>query len=159
MEEAMKEYFTRVLDNIERVGWHVQGVGGCEKEKTPCFAYTVGLCTKGKPELILSGMPFEVLLHYINHISLDMVNDDKEVKAGDILYGYLPQEEHAFAVLEVNEEQYEEHMTITEAIFGEEDDVITPLQLVWCDTNGKFPWDDGFEERFLPHQELFGVFK
>lgn len=53
---------------------------------------------------------------------------------------------------EVEERHYDDHFGPAMAFHQEQRFPV--LQVVWSDTRGKFPWEDGFERRFIGKQSL-----
>jgi len=146
-EEFHKEFHKAVVENMEgKIGWHITGV-----MDSPGFTYSTGLTKHDLPELIVSGLPMEVAAHFINEIGNEMM-DGKKLELGkkyiEYAKGDLP-----MVFIEVSKEAMEEKMTTTGYHFK---DGFKALQLVWCDTNGKMPWEEDFEEKFIDKQEVLG---
>lgn len=66
-QDRIDDFKEQVLANVERHGFHLQGV--FESETSPSFTYTVGLTrTHDLPELILIGVPFQTAAHLLSTI-------------------------------------------------------------------------------------------
>ncbi len=146
---SMESFHDEVVKNMEgEMGWHITGV-----MDSPAFTYSTGLTQYSLPEFIVSGLPMETSAYFINQIGSEM-KDGKRLEVGKKYFKYtasgLP-----IVFVEVSKEVMEEKMTVTGFHFQ---DGFKALQLVWCDTDGKFPWEEGFEEKFIEHQQILGKF-
>ena len=60
---------TKVLQDIQRVGWHVTGVFPKEGEQGPNWAFSIGLFHSfGHPEVVIAGLPVERCMSVVNVI-------------------------------------------------------------------------------------------
>ncbi|WP_170131295.1 DUF4262 domain-containing protein [Quadrisphaera granulorum] len=117
---------------IDEQGWSVVSVGGAGRRALP-FSHTVGLTRLGHPELLVSGRgPAEArcLLGVLG----DEVLAGHRFHVGDVLRrGPWPQ----LRLLRVTSP---EALVVAQAVAA--DDVEIPaLQVVWCDDDGRWPWD------------------
>ena len=107
---------------VREHGCYIQLVGGCTcggcNEQTS-FAYSVGLFGLGDPELLMLGA--------VSATACGVVNDvfARVRSGGDLVAGQLL----TFAGWR--------HRVMVET-------VPNPGQIVWDDTEGRFPWDDGY---------------
>lgn len=134
-------------------GWLVMGVGGSETE--PGFCYTIGLHSLGLPEVIIMGLPPTNGQTLLNDVGFMMKEQGGPVEFGKSYdeFANLPTQ-----FVEVDEQYIKEYMCQAGFYYGES----TPLkaiQMVWPDTQGKFPWDMEFEERFRAVQPILTRFK
>lgn len=69
-DDIIEEYLARLTDIIDEHGWGVQSV----PDNEPSLHYTVGLCEKNLPELVIFGLPIataHALLNDLAHIAVD----------------------------------------------------------------------------------------
>src|SRR6516165_1256364 len=128
MEEAMcwqcdhpggtrLDYLEHVRDVIACCGWAVQGV---QRDRIrPPWAYTVGLTSHGKPELVVTGLPLARAVELLNDVASHVLHADAPRPGEQVPLVGGP-------VIE---------------IVGPE---IRALQLVHADDRGHWPWEKGF---------------
>jgi hypothetical protein len=138
----------QLIDNVNTYGWTVMIIPATDY--LPSFAYTVGLWKSyNHPELISFGFTTKTL-HAILNIGGELI------KKGQIL---RPEREYhdffdggAAQFIEVNSTHIKDYFSYAIWFNGTMD--FPSLQLVWTDRNGKYPWDEGFEEEFVYKQPL-----
>jgi hypothetical protein len=139
----------KVFDDIKRYGWHVLGVE--PDETSPGFAYSIGLWHQfNHPEVILFGLPYEVMGRIINTIG-EQVKAGTEFEAGKPYYEIF--EGYPCMFETVANVQIGNFLCWARWFYGYEDQ-FPALQGFWPDKAGKFPWDEGFDSKFLPYQPL-----
>lgn len=136
-------YLERVRRTVAARGWVVQGVTAEAGDDVP-FAYTVGMIPAGLPELVLSGLPMEVLHELIN-IAAD-AHLGQELTAGGTAEGL------ASVPLRVIACDPGAPVGVARALYGP---AVTAVQLVWPDRDGAFPGEPGW--RTAARQDLFGT--
>lgn len=139
----------QVLDDLRRVvdrfGWAVLHGGGTGPGD-PRWSYTVGLARLGHPEVVVVGLPFEAAETYLNLVG-------EAVRAGarftpGVVTTALTDADSPVVFLEVADTG---RLAVAEQFSGSVD----ALQLVWPDSTGKLPWEEG--HRNPPHaQPLLG---
>lgn len=152
----------RIADLVRRNGWAIQYIGGgsCSKpgcdggdDDEPPFAYTIGLFGLGHPELLILGAPPQTAAGVLNSLGA-------RIRDGEPL---LPGQTVTF--------DNWSHRIIPEAVpnpgeivFGANrfyqrpaEASVPVLQLTYDDTEGRFPWDDGYAAPEL--QPRPGTFK
>lgn len=145
-DEGLTESDRYLLQTLERHGWYVIKVGaGAE---AAAFAYSLGLFkTFGQPEVILFGLDLDTMHTLINDVG-EAVRKGRRFAAGDscdeLLDGYT------CTFRSVSPAHLRDNMTYTQWFYGH--DEFPAVQLVWPDRNGKFPWDDGFDDRYRAAQ-------
>lgn len=118
---------------VDRYGWGIQHVlPNVDTDEAP-FSYTVGLTARGWPELIITGLPADVAQQFIRN-AVDEQQEHGPFQAGDRTEELT---ESGFVLFTEAEDVH--GMTVTAAIVGS----FTALQMVWPDSHGRFPWDDG----------------
>jgi hypothetical protein len=75
---------TKVLQDIQRVGWHVIGVFAKEGEKRPDWAFSIGLFHSfGHPEVVITGLPVERCMSAVNVIG-QAIRTGKQFETGQL---------------------------------------------------------------------------
>ncbi|MEW6493544.1 MAG: DUF4262 domain-containing protein [Cyanobacteriota bacterium] len=139
----------KVFDDIKQYGWHILGVEA--DETSPGFAYSIGLWHHFQhPEIILFGLPYEVMGRIINIIG-DQVKAGTRFEAGKPYYEIL--ENYPCVFETVASAQIGNFLCWARWFYGYQDQ-FPALQGFWPDKAGKFPWDEGFDSKFLPYQPL-----
>ena len=141
MDDAvMDAYDLRCANIIAEYGWMVQFVGAGEDE--PHFAYSVGYTeTLDSPEILIFALPPEASTYYINDIG-EQIKDGLVLEAG----GFVPMRSgrpgvaYQFAVIPILNSRAD--LTMANRFFGNENEALPALQLVWPDANGRYPWHD-----------------
>jgi hypothetical protein len=127
-----EDYLRELRETIQHHGWAVQYV---ESDKRP-FAYTVGLHTRGLPELVMTGLTADVCCRVLNSIA-HMAVDRGTVLAPAMHIDY----EDRFLIEVVHVEHPDVHLKFAARLYGPD---IRALQLVWADAKGRFPWAAGW---------------
>lgn len=117
----------------------------------PDFGYTVGLYqTAGHPEVLMTGLTQPILRRFLDLISRSVLSGtrfDAGSTSTELMASRLP---CYFAPIDPR--HYDEYLGQAVVYYG--DRSFPALQCVWCDTQGRFPWQAGFEERFRAMQPL-----
>jgi hypothetical protein len=129
----------RVIDDVQRVGWHIIGIQG--DSEGPAFSFSFGLFhTFQLPEIIIVGLPkMENMAAIINLIGGEMrtgfcVEDGRE--SDQILEGYR------CIFRRVATDLYPEYLGY--AMWFYEYKEFPVLQCVWPDKNHRYPWHPEF---------------
>lgn len=130
------------------LGWSAVGVMATVEDPTLPFTYTIGFREHDlHPELILVGMS-PTQAHPLLGILYDRVSSGERFEDGQtdsrVLEGY----DVKFKALPPDGRP----LNVARHFYGL--DELPALQVVWPDTNGVFPDEDGFEERFVGWQDL-----
>jgi hypothetical protein len=118
---------------IDEHGWAVRHVGAGGDEDHSAFSYTVGLTRFEHPELVVVGMPFASSQTFLN-LAGDLVREGRRFRAGTLTGDLTDGAQVAF--LQVHDDS---GLTAVEQVYGR----VEALQLVWPDSQGRMPWDDG----------------
>lgn len=124
-------------------------------ETGPSFGYTIGLTeTQKAPELIMFGLPIPLFGHFLNAMAEKMKAGER-FKDGDIIndLANMP-----CVIRDIPLEQAKKYAF--QAFFHYEGAEQQPTfqMIVIPDKNGKFPWDEGFDEEMRKSQpELWHV--
>lgn len=135
-----------MLDKIAKHGWAVQGVfGDAEIEAAP-FAYTAGLTAQGLPELVIYGLDVGLAGNVLNSAATQMI-ESGEFAAGQAVSRLI----RNFDMVAI-EVLLPVDLLAAVQIYGP----VRAIQLVWPDTEGRFPWQTGYEFAAII-QPLMGV--
>lgn len=127
------DFYAETRANILRDGWSVQYV---ESDRMP-FAYTVGLTEHRLPELLVTGVSPHHAVDLLNRVALAAVG-------GTALSAGMQMRLDGGPLVEVVEvAQPDAHLYLACAFFGPS---ITAFQMVWADSQGRWPWVRDFDD-------------
>jgi hypothetical protein len=118
---------------IEQYGWAVR----CVQEADParCVAYTIGLTLHGHPEVAMTGLPADVAKAFLNIVGEVVVREGGRFTVG------VPTADLAdgppMPVIEVSDKS---DLTAVAELYGQ----AAVLQIVWPDSRGHLPWEEGY---------------
>jgi hypothetical protein len=144
----VEQHFAKLRSIIKRNGVAFQGVFAV-REGEHTFCYTLGLQHHDLPELIMFGLPFKVMQQCLQTAYNLLVVEGRPVAVG------VPVEDIAtlpVVLIPVTDDMVREYFGIARRFFRR--DTFPALQVVWPDRNGAFPWQPGFEKKFLASQPL-----
>jgi hypothetical protein len=145
--ETLSAYERTFIDGVREHGWFDTHVFDDEGDRAS-FSYSTGFwLSRGIPEIILFSLPRDVT----HNVLWDFFRDAEignPPPMGTPIEGIFGNARAVF--LPVAQVHYEEHLG--SAIWFYQWEAFPCLQLVWPDTQGRFPWERGFEERFRPDQ-------
>jgi hypothetical protein len=136
-----RESFIGTLTTIEKYGWQAMLVSS--KEQSRSFAYTIGLFDVfGFPELITVGLSTDVA-----HAALGYAVEAMQ-KGAALSEGSHPDIVGSVSVVfrPVSREWYEK--TMYRAKWYYEGTEVPALQLIYPDLEGRFQWEEGFNDYF-----------
>lgn len=147
------EYDVQLLKNINDLGWYNLHVG--EEDGKPAFAFSLGhFHRENHPEIIVIGLPAEVAHQLLNIAVVKMVGAKEKVepfkKYTDFTEGV------SVAFVPVDLEYYGEYLGYANWYYGSLEKPFPAVQMVWPDREGKYPWEDGYDKRFLAIQPILG---
>ncbi|MFI5714054.1 DUF4262 domain-containing protein [Kribbella sp. NPDC051620] len=124
-----------LVELIDRHGWAVRHVGAGDQPGEAAFSYTVGLTALDHPEVVVVGMPFEHSQGFLNLIG-SLVREGRTFLPGTTTHDLTDGSYVAFiTVTDIDE------LTAVDQIYGS----VEALQMIWPDSRGKMPWDDGYK--------------
>ena len=118
---------------IARHGWAVRHV--VDADPAQCFSYTVGLTAHLHPEIVMTGLPPEVAHTFLNIAGHLVVRQHGHLAAGDETTALA--EGRAFPVIAVTDTS---GLTAVAELYGD----VRAVQVVWTDSRGHLPWDEGY---------------
>jgi Domain of unknown function (DUF4262) len=126
------DYLGHMRDLIGRYGWAVQSV---ERDRVhPPWAYTVGLTPRGRPELVVTGLPVARAARLLNDVAAHVLHAAAPRPGEQIPLRGGP----VIEIVEVAEPAA--HLVTAIEFYG---DGIRALQLVHADDRGRWPWELG----------------
>lgn len=130
------EYLAQMAALADEYGWAVQGV---ERERhRPPWAYTVGLTPRGRPELLITGLPLRRSTELLNRMGAELLHRETPVAGEQMRLADGPLVEF------VPVEHPDVHLLTAFALYGPD---VRGLQMVWADDRGQWPWVRGFRGR------------
>ena len=151
LEENIKEYYEKIINNIETTGWQAILVGKDLTSDIPHYIYSVGLnSTAEHPEIFISGLPSGIDAQVLMKLSNKIINENFMVKAYKVYTDILENMNVVF--LHIKKDKAKE-LHVADVIYG---DGLVVYQMVWSDENGKFPWEDDFSESLKDSQQILG---
>ncbi|GAA5131233.1 DUF4262 domain-containing protein [Pseudonocardia adelaidensis] len=130
------EYLARMARLADEYGWAVQGV---ERERfRPPWAYTVGLTPRGRPELLVTGMPLHRCSELLDAVAPHLLHDEPPAAGERLRLVDGPLVEF------VDVENPDVHLLTALALYGPP---VRGLQVVWADDRDRWPWERGFRGR------------
>ncbi|VAW05257.1 hypothetical protein MNBD_ACTINO01-688 [hydrothermal vent metagenome] len=149
------QHDAHITDVIRRCRWFIQYVGGdtcvtpgCTGEPDsdePPFAYTVGLFGLGHPELLIVGVPPATAVGVLNDLGR-RIHAGATLLAGELLtFDEWPHRIIPETVPNPGEIVFESNR-----FYDRPDDLSVPaLQLSYDDSEGRFPWDEGYASPWM----------
>ena len=139
----------KLLSDIQHVGWHVVVIE--EDEEGPGYAFSVGLFHSfDHPEMLLFGLDTTVRLINIIAAQAAVGESFRSGESSDNIIDKFP-----VSFLTVPANQYRDYLGY--ALWFYESFDFPVLQCVWPDRSGLFPWEQGYDTRFLQLQPILGI--
>lgn len=147
------EFDKNLLKTIETTGWynvHISADGN-----SPAYAFTIGHFYKmNHPEIIVIGLKPEISQQLLNIVAIKVVGAKTKIepykKYADMTEGF------SLVFIPVSLEHYAEYLGYANWFYGSLPKPYPVLQMVWPDKAGLFPWDKGYDKRFLQIQPILG---
>lgn len=134
--------------NIDKFGLQVIMIS--PTNYSPAFAYSIGLWeTYGHPEIICFGLPKDIGHKIINDVA-EIIKQGNKIEVNKNYSEVFKDSKATF--LEVDTRNIEDYFGLALDYYKHKR--FRALQLIWTDRNDKFPWEEGFEEKFLYKQPL-----
>ena len=138
-----------IVEMIRRTGWAIQYVGGdtcsrpgCDSppDEQPPFAYTIGLFGMGHPELLIIGVDPATAQGVLNTLALRMRQGEVLMPGLIITFEDWPHR----IIPEVVPNPGEIVLGANSFYQRPPEHSVPVLQLTYDDTEGRFPWDQGY---------------
>jgi hypothetical protein len=147
------DYDVQLLGKINEVGWHNLHVA--EEDGKPAFAFSLGHFHKqNHPEIIVIGLPAETAHQLLNIAVVKIVGAKEKIepykKYSDFTEGL------SVAFVPVDLKHYGEYLGYANWYYGSMSRPYPAVQMVWPDKVGKYPWESGYDQRFLQIQPILG---
>ena len=148
--EASDDSDRKLLSDIKQYGWNVVQIE--EDNDGPAFSFSVGLFHSfGSSEILVMGLKRDVAHRIINNAALHISrgkNFKEFERTGELAEGY----DCTFVPIAI--ENYEEYLGYAIWFYRSLKQPFPALQLIWPDKQGRFPWDSGYDKRFLSLQHV-----
>ncbi len=146
--ESPEEVLRKAIKDVNTFGWHVMIV--LSDGRVPAWAYSIGLYrTFGHPEIVLFGMPDEMMHRVINDVG-------REVRSGRPVAVDVDRTdlfENARCIFRtVHRKWYPD--VLARAVWFYGGDGFPAVQLFWPDERQHYPWEREFNRRFWRAQPL-----
>ncbi len=149
-DDGMDQSDRKLLDNVEKFGWHVVGI--TPSAEGPAYAFSVGLQhTLRHPEVCIFGLPVKVAQALINEVGR-LARQGTPVAVGKPIAGLA--EGFDLQFLEVSPLYFQAYFGYAAWFYHSYD--FRMLQCVWPDKSGRWPWEPEFTEKFKQVQPVLG---
>lgn len=139
----------RTKENVQTYGYTVMMIPA--DNYLPAFAYTVGLFeTYQHPEIVAVGLPHTTLKVLIDNVC-NQIKEGKRFESNNSYSNVISK--HDVCFVEVDQTFYPEYLGQATDYYGSKN--FPCIQLVWCDSQGNFPWDENFDVSLELKQPLF----
>ena len=132
-ESSHQDFLDHMQGLIDRVGWAVVGI---EADRIhPAWAYTIGLTPRGRPELVVTGLPLLRATWLLNTVAPYVLETAVPLPGEEVLV------EGGLLMEVVGVTEPAAHLVAAVELYGLQ---LRALQLVYADDRGHWPWDAGF---------------
>jgi len=129
----------KLLSDVARVGWHIIGISADEALALPPYAFSVGLYyTLEVPELMVCGLPLLESGMLLNVMGAKQQAGKRficETPQQDLLPG------RSVIMRPVAARHYRAQLGYAVWFYRDLPRIFPCWQMIWSDTNGRFPWD------------------
>lgn len=149
LREAEDDHDRKLLSDIERFGWHVVHIN--EDAEGPGFSFSVGFYyTFQQPEILIMGLKQDVA-HDLLKIAYVQISGGKAFRPFERNSDFTQDYECALAPIEI--EHYREYLGYATWFYRSLPNPFPALQFIWPDKQGRFPWEQGYDDRFFKLQK------
>jgi hypothetical protein len=139
----------KVLSDVKEYGFHIVWINS--EGLQPDYCFTIGLeYSYEHPEIILMGLPIGTGKNIINKLGAEIKNGLKFIDSDD----YIKISSQKFMVKKMDPSNYGDYLGYFMWFYKSLRTPPDVVQLFWPDESDKFPWDDGFNKKFLKSQQL-----
>lgn len=132
---TMDAFLDGLRERLTRGRFVVQGVTGSATQAE--LSYTVGLTACGLPELVVLGVRWQEAQRLLTSWG-DYLLDGSVILPGETLTC------GPWVMEAVEVARPEDHLGVAVAVYGH---AVRGLQLAWCDSAGRWPWEPGHRAR------------
>ena len=136
-----------MLTLIDKYGVALQGVGAGRDE--PEYAHTVGLAAVGHPELVMFGVPWNVVHTLLNPLAGTVLAGLATYAHGDTVHHLAV----GFPVRLITVRDSRRHLPLANTFYAEAHGTrgrVAALQLVYPDPQMRWPWEAGSSVAWMP---------
>ena len=152
LREPEDESDRKLLEDVNRVGWHIVGIDADAAEGTPDYAFTVGLYhSLDHPEIAIYGLPHETAMQLLNIMGVAIQSGARFSHGGttdDVAEGVT------LSFINFDPKNYQSELGYARWFYRGND--FPALQCVWPDKSGRFPWDEDLQRPLGNQQPLWG---
>lgn len=130
--------------NIRQYGVSIIGTTTDTPNGEVSMSYTIGLSDAGKSEILVFGLPHEAAVMFLNDAAKRLRKDTLPLDVPVHDLGNFP-----MVFREVPAAMAVDYIIQANHRAGRD---VSVIQMVWPDPHGRFPWEPGFEERFVRMQ-------
>ena len=147
------DYERSVLRNVQTFGWHCTSVFSKTNDPAePPFSYTVGLQESyGGPEFIMFGLESKVA-HSILGLCAERLKDMRPLDLNQLNHDLI--DGYPCLFVQVPRDRYNDYVYSALWFYAELE--FPMFQIVWPDSDGRFPWHQGADESFKLSQPVLG---
>ncbi|UDY37847.1 DUF4262 domain-containing protein [Dermatobacter hominis] len=154
----------RNMDHLDKLSWVIEDQGWVAvpvdaQEGPPPragYTYTIGFTTTfGRPEVAIFGLRAVAARGLLGLIA-DQHAGGVELPVDAVFIGLL-ENDLPCALLPVDLAEHGELFPDATALLDRTGESWEVLQFVWPDRNGRFPWDEGYDERLRVAQPIVGA--
>lgn len=149
-----EQVWKKTLDTVNEAGWCIMAIDSGRRSPAPPYAYSVGMCNKGIPELLITGLTPQVACFTLNEICKGLVSgkfrgfDDEQVS------GLTPV---TFKLRELHLKDVEKFLPICVQYSQHTGKPMQFMQVIFPDTKGSYPGDPACDPKFYKVQSLVGL--
>ena len=137
-DDQINEYHRKVEDNVRKHGYHSTFVFS---DNDPSFCYSTGICESFRiPELFISSLP-QNLSHSLVEAYAAKFKTTDFIPLGNRLEDLT--DRFPVYLMEVSKDKLKEYALSSVRFYGERN--YKYLQLIYPDTNGQFPGEEGYD--------------
>ena len=153
MPVAEDDHDRKLLSDVAQYGWHIPQIPA--DEEGPGFSFSVGFYLKfNHPEILVMGVSETIASQLIN-LAGGLIANGRVFQPGERTDDLAEGFECTFVPILV--EHYRDYLGYCGWFYRSLKQPFPALQLVWPDGRGRFPWDEGYDEKFFKLQKLLNT--
>lgn len=151
-EEQKESLISDLRHKVREHGLAIVTVFG--DANTPSYGYTIGLSAKGLPEIFIAGAHPEAIGGILNDVGRRALKGGIELTTGEPKHDLIDQ---FMAVLMPVIPEKKNTLLLVEQVLDSAPGNWEAVQLVWPDTQGRFPWSENVDDIAILAQD-FGLY-